>query len=327
MFATSSGRRRGIAYVLLVAASLLLIALSGSGALVDLRAGIGYALTPIQEALTGITRGATSMVTTVGEIDQLREDNRSLESENVALEAENRRLQSLVTTNASLSALLGIRSTLDYRTVAAEVIGREISQSERVVTLSSGSDQGISVGDVVLADGGALVGRVVEVGPNFSRVLLISDTRSTVIGLVQPSRATGNIQGQLGGALLMTQIPTTEEVKVDDEVVTAGIDLGDGVRSPFPKGLLVGRVVDVQRDAASVVQIALVDPAVALDKLEYVLVITDYEGGIPIGPEPSASPGSEGGGSGPSNSPEASPSVSPGGMPIELPSPSLQPAP
>ena len=180
------------------------------------------------------------------------------------------------------------------------------------------------MGDVVLADGGALVGRVVEVGPNFSRVLLVSDTRSTVIGLVEPSRATGNIQGQLGGALLMTQIPTTEEVKVDDVVVTAGIDLGDGVRSPYPKGLLVGRVVDVQRDAASVVQLALVDPAVALDKLEYVLVITDYEGGIPIAPEPSGSPDA---GGAESASPDASPSEAPGGLPIELPSPSLQPAP
>jgi len=326
MFASRSSRRRGIAYVLLVAVSLLLIALSGSGSLSDLRAGIGFALTPIQDALTGLTRGAGSLVATVGEIDQLREDNRALEADNRVLEAENRRLQGLVTTNASLSALLQIRSTLDYRTVAAEVIGRQIGQSERVVTLSSGSDEDISVGDVVLADGGAVVGRVVEVGPNFSRVLLISDTRSTVIGMVEPSRATGNIQGQLGGALLMTQIPTTEEVKVDDEVVTAGIDLGDGVRSPFPKGLLVGRVVDVQSDAASVVQIALVDPAVALDKLEYVLVITDYEGGIPIGPEPSASPGEDGAG-GAGASPEASPSVSPGGLPIELPSPSLQPAP
>ena len=85
--------------------------------------------------------------------------------------------------------------------------------------------------------------------------------------------------------------------------------------------------MDVQRDAASVVQIALVDPAVALDKLEYVLVITDYEGGIPIGPGPSTSPGVEGGGGAPSDSPEASPSASPGGLPIELPSPSLQPAP
>jgi rod shape-determining protein MreC len=325
MFATRSSRRRGIVYVLLVAISLLLIALSGSGALADLRAGIGFALTPIQDALTSLTRGASSLATTVGEIDQLREDNRTLEAENRALEAENRRLQGLVTTNASLSALLQIRSTLDYRTVAAEVIGRQISQSERVVTLSSGSDEGIGVGNVVLADGGALVGRVVEVGPNFSRVLLISDTRSTVIGMVEPTRATGNIQGQLGGALLMTQIPTTEEVKVDDEVVTAGIDLGDGVL-PFPKGLLVGRVVDVQRDAASVVQLALVDPAVALDKLEYVLVITDYEGGIPIGPEPSASPGEDGEG-GASSSPEVSPSGSPGELPIELPSPSLQPAP
>ena len=53
---------------------------------------------------------------------------------------------------------------------------------------------------------------MVEVGPNFSRVLLISDTRSTVIGLVEPSRATGNIQGQLGGALLMTKSPDDEEV-------------------------------------------------------------------------------------------------------------------
>ncbi|HEY8167518.1 MAG TPA: rod shape-determining protein MreC [Candidatus Limnocylindrales bacterium] len=325
MFTTRSSRRRGIAYVLLVAISLLLLALSGSGALADLRAGLGYALTPVQDVLTGLTRGVTGLATTVGEIDQLRDDNRVLEAENRALEAENRRLQGLVTTNESLSALLQVRSTLDFRTVAAEVIGRQISQVERVVTLDAGSDQGISVGDVVLADGGALVGRVVEVGPNYSRVLLVSDTRSTVIGLVEPSRATGNIQGQLGGALLMSQIPTTEEVNVDDEVVTAGIDLGDGVRSPYPKGLLVGRVVDVQRDAASVVQVALVDPAVALDKLEYVLVITDYEGGIPLAPEPS--PSAEDGSGGSDGSPSASPDDSPGGLPIELPSPSLQPAP
>lgn len=323
MFATRSSRRRGIVYVFLVAISLLLIALSGSGALGDLRAGLGFALTPIQDALSGLTRGATGLVAAVGEIDQLRDDNRGLEAENRRLEAENRRLQGLLTTNANLSDLLGVRANLDYRTVAAEVIGREISRAERVVTLSSGSDRGIGVGDVVLADGGALVGRVIETGPNFSHVLLISDTRSTVIGLVEPSRATGNIQGQLGGAMLMTQIPTTEEVKVDDEVVTAGIDLGDGIRSPYPKGLLVGRIVDVQRDAASVVQVALVDPAVALDKLEYVLVIVDYEGGIPIGPQPSPPP-DEGGGAG---SPSASPSVSPGQAPIELPSPSLQPAP
>ncbi|KRT64488.1 MAG: rod shape-determining protein MreC, rod shape-determining protein MreC [Chloroflexi bacterium CSP1-4] len=322
MFATRASRRRGIAYALLVAASLILLALSGTGLMGELRAGVSFALAPIQSALAGMTRSATSIVSTLGEIDRLRGDNRDLQAANLALEAENRRLQGLVTTNQTLTALMQVRSTLDYRTVAAEVIGRQVSQAERVVSLSVGSDRGVSVGDVVLAGGAALVGRVVEVGPNYSRVLLISDTRSTVIGLVEPSRTTGNIQGQLGGSLVMSQIPSTDVVNVGDEVVTAGIDLGNGIRSPFPKGLLVGRVVDVERDATAVVQTAFVEAAAPLEKLEYVLVITDYEGGIPIAPSPSPE-ASLGAGA----SPSASPTVSPGGSPIDLPSPSLQPAP
>jgi len=318
MFATRASRRHGIAYAVLIAASLMLLGLSGTGLMGELRAGVSFALAPIQSALAGMTRSATSIVSTLGEIDRLRGDNRDLQAANLALEAENRRLQGLVTTNQTLTALLQVRSTLDYRTVAAEVIGRQVSQAERVVSLSVGSDRGVSVGDVVLAGGAALVGRVVEVGPNYSRVLLISDTRSTVIGLVEPSRTTGNIQGQLGGSLVMSQIPSTDEVNVGDEVVTAGIDLGNGIRSPFPKGLLVGRVVDVERDPTAVVQTAFIEAAAALDKLEYVLVITDYEGGIPIAPSPSPQPSIGAG---------ASPSASPGGSPIDLPPPSLQPAP
>ena len=312
MFATRASRRRGIAYALLLAASLLLLALSGAGALTPLRAGVSFALAPIQDALSGLTRGATSLVGTIGEIDRLQQDNRDLQAANDVLEAENRRLAGLATTNQTLSELLQVRSTLDYRTVAAEVIGRQTTEVERVISLGAGSDRGISVGDVVLAGGAALVGRVVEVGANYSRVLLISDTRSTVIGLVQTSRASGNVQGQLGGSLSMTEIASTDKVTVGDEVVTAGIDLGNGVRSPFPKGLLIGRIVDLEHDPLAVVQTAFVQAAAPLDKLEYVLVIVDYQGGIPIAPSPSPE------GAGPSGSPEASPS----NAPIPLPSPS-----
>ena len=79
----------------------------------------------------------------------------------------------------------------------------------------------------------------------------------------------------------MRQIDSGETVAVGDEVVTAGIELGGGVRSPYPKGLLVGQVVDVKRDANDVVQTAFLQPAADLDKLEYLLVITDYQGGLP----------------------------------------------
>jgi rod shape-determining protein MreC len=322
MFATRASRRRGLAYVVLIAVSLVMLAVSGTPPVQQLRAGVSFALAPIQSGLAGFTRGAASIVSTIGEIDTLRRDDRDLQAANQALAAENRRLQSLVSVNQTLTALLQVRSTLDYRTVAAEVIGRQVTQSERVVSLSVGSDRGVSVGDVVLAGGAALVGRVIEVGPNYSRVLLISDTRSTVIGLVEPTRTTGDLQGQLGGSLVMSQIPSTDEVNVDDEVVTAGIDLGNGIRSPFPKGLLVGRVVDVERDPTAVVQTAFVEAAAPLDRLEYVLVITDYEGGIPIAPSPSPSPQPSAGGS-----PEATASNAPGGSAIDLPSPSLQLAP
>ncbi|HET7678369.1 MAG TPA: rod shape-determining protein MreC [Candidatus Limnocylindrales bacterium] len=319
MFATRASRRRGVAFALLIAASLLLLGLSRTPPMRELERGLGFAFAPIQGAISGLTRGVTSVFDAIAEIDRLRRDNQQLQARSDALEVENRRLAEIRVQNEQLTRLLEVRSSLDYETVAAEVIGRQVSQYERMVTLDKGTDHGIAEGDVVVAGGAALVGQVVEAGANYSRILLISDTRSTVIGLVEASRATGEVRGQLGGALVMANIPSTDEVAIDDTVVTAGIDLGNGIRSPFPKGLVVGRVVDVQRDPNAVVQAAFVLPAAPLDKLEYLLVITDYEGGLPIVP-PSDDPGA-----GPGASPTFT--IAPDEGPIVLPSPTSEEAP
>ena len=66
----------------------------------------------------------------------------------------------------------------------------------------------------------------------------------------------------------MQNIDASERPKIGDEVVTAGIELAAGIRSPYPKGLLIGQIVDVRRDANAVVQTAYLEPAVDLDKLE-----------------------------------------------------------
>jgi cell shape-determining protein MreC len=79
----------------------------------------------------------------------------------------------------------------------------------------------------------------------------------------------------------MDQIDSGEQLSLGDEVFTAGIELGGNVKSPYPKGLLIGQVVDIRRDANAVVQTAYLQPAADFDKLEYVLVILDYEGGLP----------------------------------------------
>ena len=279
--ASRAARRRGIVFLVLLLVSVMLMAFSSNPAVREFQSGISFAFRPIQDTLDDAARGVSSVAVAIGEIDRLRVDNAALRAENQRLAAENVRLEEIRRENESLTALLQLRAGFDYKTTAATVIARESSEFRRFVTLDKGSDAGIAVGDVAVAAGGALAGRVVEVGPASARVVLLTDSGSTVIGQLTTNAATGEVVGQLGGVLIMRQIDAGETVTVGDEVVTAGIELGGGVRSPYPKGLLIGQVVDVRRDANDVVQTAYLQPAAQLDKLEFLLVILDYEGGLP----------------------------------------------
>ncbi len=289
-----SGRRQRAAYVALLAISLLLVAFSSSAPLLELRRGVGFALSPVQDTLRQGTRTVTSIFAAISEIERLRHQNEDLIRRIQEVEAENQRLQSLAVENEQLAALLEIRSSLAYSTVAAEVINRRTTEQERVISLDRGTDSGVDLDDPVVAEGGALVGKVVEVGPNFSRVLLVSDTRTNVAGLIETSRAIGDVHGNGELPLQMTNIPAADVVNLNESVVTAGIELETGVRSTYPKGLLIGTIVNVERQPNQLFQTALVQPVAALDRLEYVLVIVDYDGGLPeLSPAPSTSPGIE----------------------------------
>ena len=274
-------RRRGVIFVALLGISAVLMLASATAPVAELQRGLAFALAPFAEAVNGVGREVRSVVDAVAEIDRLRRDNAALRADNDRLEQRNRTLDALATENAQLTALLAIRNSLDYSTVAARVISRELADVNRVVMIDAGSDDGLKVGDVVIGAGGALAGRVTELGASAARVTLINDPASTVIGEMVGNRATGEVVGDLGGTLIMDKIAATQQITLGDEVVTAGITLGDGVRSPYPKGLIIGRIIDVTRDPNAVVQTAFVEPAVDLNRLEAVLVITDYQGGIP----------------------------------------------
>lgn len=276
-------RRRAVVFSTLVGISMVLMIASATAPVADLQRGLAFALAPFAEAVNGVGREVRSVVDAAAEIDQLRRENASLRHENERLEQRNRTLDALAVENEVLTALLAIRNTLEYSTVAARVIARELAVVSRVVMIDAGSDDGLEIGDVVIGAGGALAGRVTELGASAARVTLISDPASTVIGETVGSRATGEVVGDLGGTLVMSKIDATRQVVLGEEVITAGLTLGDGIRSPYPRGLVIGRIIDVTRDPNAVVQTAFVDPAIDLNRLEALLVITDYEGGIPGG--------------------------------------------
>ena len=73
----------------------------------------------------------------------------------------------------------------------------------------------------------------------------------------------------------MVNVPATEDIATGDTVVTAG-GFGKGFGSQFPKDIVIGRIIEVRKDPASIVITALVQPAADLDSLESVLVITDF---------------------------------------------------
>ena len=275
-----AARRAGIAFIALLIVSLMLMAFSSNPAVRDAQNGIGFAFRPIQSALDSVASGLASIATAIGEIDRLRTDNDALRAEKARLEAENSRLAEFGRENELLTGMLQLQAGFDLKTTAAAVIARESSEFRRTVTLDKGTAAGIAVGDVVVASGGALAGRVTAVGPQSAIVVLLTDGTSTVIGQL-PSAATGQVEGHLADTLPMTQVDSTAKIAIGDEVVTAGITLGSGIRSPYPKGLVIGQVIDATRDPNAVIQTAYLDPAIDLDRLEVVLVITDYQGGIP----------------------------------------------
>jgi rod shape-determining protein MreC len=178
-FATRSARRRTTTYGALVVASIVLIAASSTPLVRDLQRGIAFAFRPILSSIDGTIREVGSIGTALTELDSLRLENDALKAENARLKLENQSAEEYRRENEILTGLLQLQNGFDFTTVAAVVIARDSSEARRVVTIDRGTNDGIEVGHVVVAAGGALVGRVVDVGPDFARVMLISDPSSS----------------------------------------------------------------------------------------------------------------------------------------------------
>src|SRR5690348_7650534 len=99
MFATRSSRRRVVAFTILLAISLVFMAVSSSPLITEFQNAMAFALRPIQGAIHGVAEGVASVAGAVGEIDRLRSDNEALRRDNDRLTAANLRAQAIETQN------------------------------------------------------------------------------------------------------------------------------------------------------------------------------------------------------------------------------------
>ena len=259
-------------FALLVVVSLLLLAARNTDAVRASSTFLTQLLIPVQQVLANLGAAGDRFASAISQIDRLRDDNSRLQTENDRLTLENVRLREQAIVGQQAERLQTLQRSIPFESVPAPVIARDPAGVLHSIVLGIGSDDGVKVGHVVLSDQG-LVGRVSEVGTNYSKVLLVTDSSSVVSALVQGSRATGIVRGQFGDSLIMDWLLQTDPVKEGDVVITAGLGIGNELRSLYPKGLVIGTIAQVQTAEAAAYNRAIITPAVDLRRLEHVLVV------------------------------------------------------
>jgi rod shape-determining protein MreC len=165
-----------------------------------------------------------------------------------------------------LKKLMAMKDSLPVSSRAASVVGEDSSPWFRTVTIDRGEADGIREGMPVVASAG-VVGRIVKVAQNSSRVLLLTDHASGIAAVVQRSRARGVVIGKGGSICSLEFSQRGEDVRTGDTVLTSGIG---GV---FPKGLPIGEITMVKKGEFGIFQTVNIRPFVNISRLEEVLVV------------------------------------------------------
>ena len=150
--------------------------------------------------------------------------------------------------------------------VIAKVIGYDATQWSKVIFINRGTNHKVQKNSSVMNNAG-VIGHVIHSSPNSSKVLLITDGRSAVDSLFQETRESGITVGTGENICKMKFVPISAKINLGDKVISSGLG---GV---FPKGLVVGRVVDIVKQSQELFQDIMVEPSADLSNIEEVIVL------------------------------------------------------
>lgn len=274
MVETRSGRRFA---VLFIAAAFLVLLLGRWLKPVD-----HVALTvsaPFTAAISGVANWAGDGISSVTNGPRLQQEVNSLQKQNAKLtqqvitDAEQRH------ENAVYRRMLGFHDKHTHlELVVSRVIGGDVNGGlAPSVVINRGTQDGLRVGMTVLDQNGYFIGSIVDVWTNASRVQEILSPSSSVGAYDLRSRATGLVEGQYGARPQLNLVVASANLQQGDLILTSGQCL------LFPRGLLLGQVVNVQHSNVNVYQTATIQPAVDFRNLEFTMVVRNFLPSLPTG--------------------------------------------
>ncbi|MBU2595346.1 rod shape-determining protein MreC [Patescibacteria group bacterium] len=205
----------------------------------------------------------------ISEIRRLSDEKFQLEKKNAELELKNSKLNEVLKENEVLRAELGLKRELKKEElVAADIIGRGPTNVSGSLIINKGKKEGLGVGMPVVL-GGVLLGKLTEVGEDYSRVTLIIDESSVINVMVEETRAPGLVKGEVGFNLKIVSVPQELPLKDGQRIITSGLG------GTMPKGLIVGQVAEILSPESEIFQSGRVKPAADFNHLEIVFIIKE----------------------------------------------------
>jgi rod shape-determining protein MreC len=226
------------------------------------------AFTPVEKVFVSTGRFFRNGWHNYADLRGVRQQNKELQDEIARLQMEQVRLKQDADQAKRLQVLLDFKEKFIAKTVAAQVIATSGTEQSRLITIDKGSNDHIKPDMPVITPDG-IVGKVKEVFPLSSQVLLINDHDSGAGVILENSRLQGIVKGTPLGELQVTGIMSDEQVEPGEHVITSG---GDRI---YPKGYSVGTVIAASPDKDNdPFQVIKIKPAADIGRLEEVLVIT-----------------------------------------------------
>jgi rod shape-determining protein MreC len=233
-------------------------------------------VTPFERFFHGIGYNVRHGWSNYIDLRHTREQNRDLQEQIARLRLEQAAFAEDAMQGHRLQALLDFQQHYVATTVAAQVIGTSGNDLSRVIYIDKGAKDGLKADQAVITPDG-IVGKLRDVFPHTSQVLLINDQTSGAGVLLATTRIRAILRGSTTGQILINNLTPDERIKPGEQVLSSG---GDQV---YPRGLPVGTIesikIDPDHQPYTLIQLR---PAANLNQLEEVLVITGSQTELPV---------------------------------------------
>lgn len=263
--------------LILALAVVLAIALSIASGVTNtnpLELAVQGALAPFRAAATALTTTAEKYYGYMFRYEALAAENEVLKKQIAEMEDTARQAESVSRENQRLRRGMKLQETHeDYVMVDAYIIGWSSSDWENTLTINRGTNSGIQKNMCAVTENGEVVGLVTDVGINYAEVTTVLDSTLEISGTIASSGYNGMVRGgYIKGhetLLQMNYLPSAAIIRNKEQVVTSGSTV-------YPRGLIMGNVVDAGFEETGIAKYALLDPAAEISALEQVFIITQY---------------------------------------------------